>query len=448
MTKYDPKKWDHNVYGRRWGAYPTSEVFKNIDRTQYLFDRPSDVEYERRHKAVRKFMENRGLDCLIIQASPGGGRGWTNLRWMTNMIPFFSDNAFLVFPLKGEPTLYSGFQWVVDPYRRAQCIIEDVRGGYPPRDWARMIVDRIKELGYDKGKIGLVGLGYSQGKVSIEKPNFYIDSFPINDLKIYDEAFPKAQFEFVTNDWWQELRLIKSPEEIQFMEKACEIGDKMVEAIVENVRPGMTEAQMFGIVHKRMYECGGTPILLLLESTNTFRPNSAFHRPEAKNSVLQHGECLHQEMWVGYCDGSYGSVGYTIFLGQPSKEYLEMSRLLLRCYEDVVNQLRPGKTNEDLENAAFPLLEAGYANDCPICWGIPGRNCRELPSVHVFPDPHGHHPDPFVLKPGMTPHVRLYPKSTDFTRGVEIGEMWLITEGEPRCLNKFGDKYGRVVTVG
>jgi len=47
----------------------------------------------------------------------------------------------------------------------------------------------------------LVDLGYSQGKMCIEKPNFYIGSFPINDLKIYYEALPKAQFEFVTNDW-------------------------------------------------------------------------------------------------------------------------------------------------------------------------------------------------------------------------------------------------------
>jgi len=37
----------------------------------------------------------------------------------------------------------------------------------------------------------------------------------------------------------------------------------MVEALIEQVRPGMTEAQMFGIVHKAMFDNGGTPIFLI-----------------------------------------------------------------------------------------------------------------------------------------------------------------------------------------
>jgi len=444
---YDPEKWDHNVYGRRWGYYPSADVFKNLDRSQYYYDRPSDAEYERRHAAVRKFMENKGLDCLLIQATPFGGRGWTNVRWLTNTLPFFSDNSFLIFPSEGDMTLYTGFQWVVDPVRRAQCIIEDVRGGYPPRDWARMIVERIKELGYSKGKIGIVSIGFAQGKMSIEPSSLYTDSMPVNDLKMYTEELPDVEFEFVTNDWWNELRLIKHPEEIQFMERACQIADKMVEAVLENVRPGMTEGEYYGIVHKTMYENGGEPLLLLMDATNTYNSISSFHRPRPKNRTLQHGDCLHQELWIAYIDGSYGAQGYSIFLGQPSKEYLEMVRLVSRCYDDVIKQLRPGKTNDDLQKAAFPLLEAGYANDCPVCWGMPGRNCRELPSIEVFPDPNGHYPDPFVLEAGMTLQVRLYPKSIDFTKAVEVGETWLITDDEPRCLNKFGEKHGRIVII-
>jgi len=34
MTKYDPQKWDHNVYGSD-GDIISSEVFKNLDPTVF-----------------------------------------------------------------------------------------------------------------------------------------------------------------------------------------------------------------------------------------------------------------------------------------------------------------------------------------------------------------------------------------------------------------------------
>ena len=423
--KYDPKKWDPNVYGRRVGYYPTSEVFKNLDRSEHVLDRPSDAEYERRHKAIRKFMENKGLDCLLLQSIGPGS--WVNVRWVTNVLPLSSSNTYLVIPAKGEMTLFTGFQWVVDPVRRAQTVIEDVRGGYPIRHFGSMTVERIKELGYTKGKIGIVSL----------RSDVAPDSIPGSDLKLFAEELPQAQFEFVTNDWWKQLRLIKSNEEIEFMEKAAAVGDRMIEALVENARPGITEADLFGVMYGTLFKYGGEPVLVMLDSTNTFHSTSAFHRPRPKNRVLQHGDIIHQEIWLAYSDGSQAGIGYPIALGQPSKEYLEMTGLMLRVYNDVIDQLRPGKTTKDLQKAAAPLLEAGYSSDCPACWGVPYRNCGEYPCAMVFDDPAGHLPEPFVFAPGMTIHVRIYIKTIDFTKGVEIGEMWVITEDEPRCLNKY-----------
>ena len=58
--------FDPQVYGRRVGYYPSSEVFKKVDRSAYLLDRPSDAEYERRFKVIREFMEIGGMEMDFI----------------------------------------------------------------------------------------------------------------------------------------------------------------------------------------------------------------------------------------------------------------------------------------------------------------------------------------------------------------------------------------------
>ena len=92
-------------------------------------------------------------------------------------------------PANGEMTLFVGFQFLVDPARRAQVIVEDVRGG-PPRDFGRMATERIRELALVKGRIGIVEVDAG--------------SMPADDLALFAEELPNAQFDFVTDDWWRQ----------------------------------------------------------------------------------------------------------------------------------------------------------------------------------------------------------------------------------------------------
>ena len=74
---------------------------------------------------------------------------------------------------------------------------------------------------------------------------------------------------------------------------------------------------------------------------------------------------------------------------------------------------------------------------CPVLFGIPGRSAGEHPCAVAFDDPSSHKPQPFALEPGMTVVLHPYPYSIDCTKGVEISDTWLITEGEPRCLHEY-----------
>ena len=258
-------------------------------------------------------------------------------------------------------------------------------------------------------------------------------------MQLLHAELPNAQFDFITDDWWGQVRLIKSHEEVAFMEKAALIGDKIVEALVETIRPGMTEADVFACAYAALFRNGGelgSP-LLMLETSNTFRSTSALHRERPQDRVIQKGDIICQEMDTWYSDGSVASTGKPIALGSPSDEYLRMTKLMLDVYEREIAQLRPGKTNEDLRAAADPILEAGYSGTCPVLFGIPGRTAGEYPCAVAFDDPSSHRAEPFVLQAGMTVVLHPYPYSIDCTKGVEISDTWLITEGEPRCLHRY-----------
>ena len=74
-----------------------------------------------------------------------------------------------------------------------------------------MIADTLKEMGLGEAKLGFE-LGEDQRL-----------GFPANYLLRLTEALPKAKIEDGTGAL-TEMRLIKSPEEIKCMRKACDIS--------------------------------------------------------------------------------------------------------------------------------------------------------------------------------------------------------------------------------
>ena len=405
------------------GYVPSSEVFKNVDRSRYPYIRVSDAEFKRRHQVIRSFMEKKGLDCLLIAGgSSSGDRAWTNIRWVTNHVGCeITSYAYVVFSAKGEITVLTLPMQAEMPCKRARPVVEDVRSGW---NFGPMVVARIRELGASSGKIGIVDIDI-------------LASIPVNHYKVFTQELPQAQFEIVTRDWWHQVRRIKSDEEIEFLEKAAEIGDKMIEAIVQNVRPGMNEADIFAWMSYAMIKNGGEiPAMVLATSTNTFDPDSSFQGVTPRNRVLQPGDIILTEVGPRYPDGSECQTGKPIAFGEPSQEYRKMVDIMLRAYDRVVDQLRPGKTDQDIARAGSVIREAGYVWHSPLIHSELGGGVSATPVVFGHDDAFIPQ-ESFVMEPNMTIVPEIHVASPDWTRGVFMCDTWVITPGEPRCLNKY-----------
>src|SRR3712207_1861074 len=122
-----------------------------------VYEQFSRAEYERRFEALRAKMRELSLDVAICPGGPshwsfGGGMLWLSGHWEWHALA-----AYVVFPLEGEPTLiYAMGGTHIEAVRRETAAgLSDVRPSRNGR-YAQVMVERIKELGLEKGRIGLL----------------------------------------------------------------------------------------------------------------------------------------------------------------------------------------------------------------------------------------------------------------------------------------------------
>ena len=108
-------------------------------------------ERDRRWSAVRAAMDARGLDCLIIVGRGMNGNG--DARWLDG--GDYGERS-MVFPKRGAPVTF----WLLQNWGKwyTESCFEGVR--YRGHEGKVSIVasDAVKELGYERARIGIVGL--------------------------------------------------------------------------------------------------------------------------------------------------------------------------------------------------------------------------------------------------------------------------------------------------
>lgn len=399
-----------------------------IDREKCRWPRFSDAEYDRRHDLIRNFMREKELDCLLI----GGGethygKGWTNFRWVSNYYDY-AAYAYVVFPLEGDPTICC---WFNNPHDLAASVIDDVRAEY---DTSKIAVNRIKELGLEKGKIAVIE---------------HCTSTPREHYETFLKELPGAKFQFIFEDFMR-IRWQKSAEEIERLEIAGELGDLAIKAIATKLRPGMKEYDLFSIAYNSVLSNGGEPRLMLLASDSMRDPIRApsVHiqdiRPMPR--TIQSGDVIVQE--IGPCyDGYECQTGKPITMGEPTDIYKEMFDIALKVYHKATDQFRTGRGDSEVKKALMNDSElAGIIEQerlLLIFHGMHGVTPHDGPVYSIGPVymlaggelPHLFHP--ISLKPNTSHTIEIWVRTPDLRGSLFLAESLLVTDDAPRRLNKY-----------
>ncbi|MEE9257177.1 MAG: M24 family metallopeptidase, partial [bacterium] len=245
----------------------------------------SEAECERRFETVRRFMRERGFDCLLIHGAhytPFTDPGHVNVTWLAAYAPL--NQSYIVLPLEGDPTLFITFApWHIGN-AEAIGVIADVRGGF---DIAARAAARVEEAAGAEGKIGIVG---SMHWINVSIPQAHFEEL--------QRRMPRASFETVTGDY-EDLRLSKSAEEIALMERAAEICDAAHHELNAAARPGVTDAELFRVALKAVHRRGGRINMCHILSTSTLNPAMNYAFPLSVNRALQTGDIVLTELCAG-----------------------------------------------------------------------------------------------------------------------------------------------------
>ena len=325
-------------------------------------------ERDSRYKKVREEMVHRGIDVLLLPANSGR---WEQLqadsRYLSS-IGGFATEIFTVFPRDGEPTAYvfNRAAW----WKRVQRWVADVRDGR--NQWAENAIERLKELGFDSGTIGISGLsGLFRAPEGI---------IPYTTVAKLQAHFPRAQIVNAT-EMMQEVRAVKSAEEIALLERSAALIERMTATMRETARPGITDRDLYAAMTQTMLAGGGElPTLFFIGSgpeiaQSSFVPTS--RKLEAGDRVVNEIEAKI----AGYAAQAVAPLS----LGEPAAEYRSMVELSAECFHAILGAMRPGTTfgmlfdvytetvrraGEEKYSWSHPMMHArGLGDDGPALLG-------------------------------------------------------------------------------
>jgi len=395
-------------------------------KEEQIFPRFSEVEYHRREAVVRKEMEARGLDAMIIAGDSGGRTAnQANVYWLTNwMDPMVN---YVVITRKHGPYLFVSYPLFLHTAKRA-ARGETIECGSlnPGPDIAKRLID----LGLGNGRIGIAGIR------NIAKGSMLADH---RDALV--KAMPGAHFEDAL-DVMVNARMIKSPEEIEWFEHGAALTDKVVSHLAQNMRIGMPEYQLSALIHEAVLPVGGGVRLQFVGATPMEAPEIIFPWQYPSDRKLQRGDVLLTEIsasW-GACSGQ---IQRPFALGAPpTPRFQRLYDVAADCYQRIFDVLKPGATDADVRGAAMFIEKEGFRTlDILIHgWGLQIEPPRvDLPGSMIKREL-----GPVTFQKGMLIVIQPNIVTADGKAGVQAGNLVVIEDGGPRSLQRYPMEFIRV----
>ncbi len=383
----------------------------------------SKEEYDRRYRVLREEMKEAELDCLIVYGTtPLGGNdtGQINTQYLSNFAAV--GHCYVVFHVKENPTLHLALPFHV-PNARDIGVIQDVRAG---THLEVTVAQRVKALGIQKGRIGIVGPSVS----------FFMPcTLPYEHYDYLLKEFPDVEFVNVS-EWYENIRSIKSEEEIELIERAAGLTDLCHEELFYATKPGARHSDLRRVAEEVSFMHRGNYCMLHLSSMPT--ANQTWPYPDfwPTDRKVESGDLVMTEVPIGY-GMYYTKIMGSYFVGEPPKEYRDMFELAASVHDKVIEELKPGMKGSDVDQFIAPIREAGYFSAGLVSGWSNYNGPPFVGQTHeAFPQPQPQSHLDLVFKPGLCVIVMAYP-ILDLQKGLWVGSTCVFTENGLRRLNKY-----------
>ena len=218
----------------------------------------------------------------------------------------------------------------------------------------------------------------------------------------------------------EQARVIKSSEELKCMKASIEVAEIGINKMREELKAGMTEDELWSILHKTNIENGGEWIECRILSSGS-RTNPWMQ--ESSNKVIQNGEIVSFDTDMvgpyGYC----ADISRAFVEGHKFNE--EQKKIYLMAVEHINHNsrlIKPGVSFTEFTEKSWKLPEEYYGNrySCMV-HGI--GLCDEWPMIR-YPTDGGQREGSF--ENNMTVTVESYIGKVGGKEGVKLEQQYLV----------------------
>ena len=358
------------------------------------YPRFSDAEMARRRAALADVMRKAGVDHLLMC---GEQRAGTGVAWLTCW-PATIEAYVIVAP--GEPQLMVMEWYNHEPLAKKLARDTEVRWG--EHCGFDKVIDELRAR--SAKRVGVMGpLAYSKCK------KLEAAFGPLVDL----------------NREYVRLRLVKSPEEIQWMKIGAALTDLAIEGLRREARPGMSERELGAICEAAYHPHGGVTFIHYFLVTPMASPEYCVPRQIASSRKVRPGDVIATEITANFHEYP-GQILRTFTVGaEPTPLFRRLHDTAEAAFDAVTSVIRHGTTMQQILDAAGVIEDAGFTVYDDLMHGFGGGYFP--PVLGTKSRPAGPVPD-MTLQAGMTCVVQPNVITPDQKAGVQVGELVLVTE--------------------
>lgn len=392
-----------------------------LDRSMSKIDINLRAVREYRLRRVREEMRKRDIAALVV-SDP------VNIRYATgarNMQIFCARNApsrylivtehrTILFEFTGCEHLAAGLETIdeIRPSSTASFVAAGPNIAVREKQWAADMAATLRELVGTDATIGMERMNTGTAIAMAE-----------HGIKLVDaqESIEMA-------------RAIKSTEELKCIIASLRATEIAVGKLRDAIRPGITENELWSILHQSVIAQDGDYVETRLLSAG-HRTNPWFQ--ECSSHVIGQNQLIALDTDVVGCHGYYSDFSRTFHSG-PDKPTEKQRTLYKLAYEQVhhnIDIIKPGMSLREYSDMAWDIPEKYHANR----YYLSAHGCGmtgEYPYLY-------HHADfpasgyDGVIMPGMTLCVESYIGENNGEEGVKLEQQLLITETGTEVLSQF-----------
>ena len=280
--------------------------------------------YEQRRRTVAEALRERKLDCLLVAFSP-------NLRYLSG---FTGSNGMLLITAE-RSILFTDPRYTIQAGQETTCKVRIAKGP--------VVVEVLSAI----GKAGVRKIGFEPARMNCD----VFESIK-SRLSLNTALTP-------VNGWIEELRMIKSADELALIRRSVETNSRAFEQTVSRVKPGIRESDLAAELEYRMRRLGAEkPAFETIVATGV---RSALPHAQPTAARLAAGDLVVVDMGA-FQEGYASDMTRMLSVGAPNAKTKRMYRAVHEAQLAAIDAVRPNATTVSVDNAARRVL-AGYGLD-------------------------------------------------------------------------------------